>query len=873
MRAYRLLLHLYPASFRQEYGEEMASILARRLRDASRPLRRARVWAGAVWETLGNAVLVHLDLLRQDLRYVARTLKRSPAFAFTAVAIVALGIGALTAAFTVADFVLIRPLPYRDPNRLVQLWETTPGYSGMELSPLNFRDWMAAARSFESAGVSHSEAFTLITSGEPHRFEGAALSAGVLPTLGVSPIVGRGFTDADDAAGAPGTILLSYALWQTEFGGDPEVVGRRIDAQMDMERDTFTVIGVMPRDFHYPSGDVQFWVTTRFSADDFAPGERSNNWLDGVARLRQGVTGEQAQAEASVIASDLRRSYPKENKDTGARVVSLRDDVSVRSRLLLQALSAAAACVLLIACMNLANLLLARGLERRRELAVRAAMGAGRERVVRQLMTEHLLLAAVGGALGVGLAVVAVPLLSQLVPSTLPIAASPTVDTRVIAFAVALTALTGIAFGTAPAIRLGRNLDGSGLREGERSGSGGRERLRSALVLAEIAASVVLLVSAALLIRALLTIRGTDPGFDVNGVLTLRAELPVPQYAKVTARDAFHARVLRDVRVLPGVEAAGFISFLPISRMRGGIWPVKVAGDADPSAGVRGANNVAALRYVTPGYFRAMAIPLTRGRDVSEADTQQRPFVAVVSESFAKRYWPGQDPIGRHFEFAFADREVVGVVGDVRFRGLERKSEPQVCLPSAQVADNWITFYAPRALAVRVASGPPSTLAPAIRAIIHAADPSVAVTEVQTLADMVDSDTASRATQVRVLGAFAAIAFVLAAVGVQGLLSFAVSRRTQEIGVRVALGAQPRDIVGMVVANAARLGAAGLVLGVALAYAAGRSMEALLAGVRPSDGEAFGAALALTAVMVAAGTLVPALRALRIDPIRAIRSE
>src|SRR5262249_4608387 len=296
----------------------------------------------------------------------------------------------------------------------------------------------------------------------------------------------------------------------------------------------------------------------------------------------------------------------------------------------------------------------------------------------------------------------------------------------------------------------------------------------------------------------------------------------------------------REVRALPGVKAAGFTSFLPISRFRGGLWPVTVAGDVPPGAGVRGVNNVAALRYVTPGYVAALAIPLSRGRDVSEADTQHGPLVAVVSERFATRYGPGADPIGRHFGFAFADREVVGVVGDVKFRGLERTSEPQVYLPAQQVADNWITYYAPRALAVRIA-GSPATLAPSIRAIIRGADPDVAITDVQTLAAMVGLDTASRATQVRVLGAFAAIAFVLAAVGINGLLSFAVSQRAQEIGVRVALGAQRRDIVGMVVGNAVRIGAAGLVVGVALAYAAGRSMEALLAGVRPGDGEAFGA--------------------------------
>jgi len=872
MRSYRLLLHLYPASFRHEYGEEMAAILARRLADASNPVARAIVGIAAAVETIGNAALVHLDLLRQDLRYIVRTLRRSPGFAAMAVAIVALGIGATTAAFSVTDFVLIRPLPYREPERLVQLWETTPGYSGMELSAPNFRDWIAASRSFESAGVSHSEALTIVTGGEPHRFQGAAISAGVLPTLGVTPLLGRAFTEADDTAGAAGTVMLGYRLWQTEFGGDPAVIGRRIDGQMDIEADTFTIVGVMPRDFHYPTASADFWVTTRFRPDDYVPLERSNNWLDGIARLRPGVTVDQAHAEAQVIMARLREQYPKENKDTGARVVSMREDLSARSVMLLEALSAAAACVLLIACMNLANLLLARGLERRRELAVRTAIGAGRERVVRQLLTESLVLAGVGGAIGIALAIAAVPLLSQLVPQTLPIAASPSIDGRVIGVALLLTLVTGVAFGMAPILRSGAGRDLAALRDGARAGGGRREHLRSALVLGEIAASVVLLVSAGLLIRALLAIQGTNPGFDVDHVLTMRVELPIPEYAPVPMRQAFYDRVLQQVRALPGVRAAGFISYLPISRFRGGIWPVKVKGDTEAAGDVRGANNVAALRFVTPGYFAALRIPLLRGRDIDDGDTRQRPFVAVVSESFAKRYWPGEDPIGRHFDFAFEDRTVVGVVGDVKFRGLERQSEPQAYLSAPQVKDNWITGYAPRALAIRV-SGAPLGLAPEVRAVVHGAAPKVAITEVQTLADMVDLDTASRSTQVRVLGAFAAIAFVLAAVGIHGLLSFAVSQRTQEIGVRMALGAQPRDVVRMIVAGAIRLGVMGLVLGIALAYVAARSMEALLAGVKPHDFEAFGAAVALTAVMLIVGTLVPTVRALRIDPISAIRCD
>jgi predicted permease len=872
MRLYRVLLHLYPASFRHEYGDEMAAIYARRLRDAPGPGARAALRLGTIADALRNASLVQLDVLGQDLRYIARTLKRSPGFAATAVLIVALGIGATTAAFSVTDFVLLRPLPFREPDRLVNFWETTPGYSKMELSAPNYRDWTAAATSFESVGVYHSEAATFVAAGEPHRFVGASVSAGVFPTLGVAPLLGRSFTAADDRAGAPGTIILSYQLWQSEFGGDPAVVGRTLSTQSDFERGEYTVVGVMPRDFHFPESAVLFWVTNRFPDRAYAPEERTNNYLTGIARLRRGVTLEQARAELDLIAAESRRLNPVENEDTGASVVPLGQQVSDRSRLLLVALSAAAGCVLLIACSNLANLLLARALDRRRELAVRSAIGAGRERLARQLLTESLVLALAGGAAGVAIAFAAVPLLSQLVPAALPLASAPTVDLRVLTFAGAVSVLTGMVFGVAPLVKVGRAPDVNGLRDGVRSGGGAREPLRSALVVSEVVASVVLLVSAGLLIRALLRIQAIDPGFNPAHVLTLRANLPMPQYEKTAAREAFYTRVLDEVRALPGVRSAGLISFLPMSSFRGGIWPVTVPGDPDAGADVRRTGNVAALRFVTPGYFRAMGIPLTRGRDVSAGDGRGRPFVAVVSESFVRRFFPNADPLGRHFTFAFADREIVGMVGDVRFRGLERVSEPQVYLPSAQVDDGAITFYAPRELAVRTA-GPPARIAAAVRDIVRRADSGLAITEVQTLTDLVDRDTASRAVQARVVTAFAAIAFVLAAVGLHGLLSFAVSQRRQEIGVRVALGAQPRDILRMVVSHALWLGAIGLAGGVALAYVAGRSMEALLAGVKPYDAATFGAATALVAVMIVIGTLVPAVRALHVDPISVIRAE
>ncbi len=868
MKFYNLLLRLYPASFRNEYAGEMRPLFVRRLRSTT-GIGLIGLWFTTIGEILVNAAAVHLDILRQDLSYTGRMLRRAPGFALTAVVVVTLGIGATTAAFSVTDFVLFRPLPFPEPDRLVKLWETTPGYPRMELSAPNYRDWKTASTSYESSGIYYTNSVTILINGEPQRIPSAAVSAEVFPTLRVAPMLGRTFTADDDREGAAPTAILNYRYWQMEFGGEPTVLGRTIT----LGSTAYTIVGVMPREFHFPESDVLIWIATRFGERAYQDDERTNNWLEAVGRLRPGVTVQQARVEAETIAAQWRARFPKENKDTAAAVVPLGAEVSQRSRLLLMALFGAAACLLLIACANLANLLLARALARRRELAVRAAMGAGRERLIRQLMTESLLVAVVGGALGIAVAFASVPLLAQLVPQTLPIAASPAIDLRVLFFAVMITAVTGIVFGLAPVLRGGASPDLEGLREGARAGGGQKEIVRSTLVVAEIMASVVLLIAAGLLIRALLTVQGTDPGFDPHSVLTMRSELPLGgEFGVVAKREAFYTRVLQEVEALPGVRSAGFISFLPMSSFRGGIWPVLVKGDADAGSDTRSANNVAGLRYVTRGYFQALGIPLKRGRYIAETDNGDRQFVAVVSESFVRRYWPAIDPIGQHFTFALADREVVGVVGDVRFRGLERVSEPQAYLSSQQVADNAITFYAPRTLAVRT-SGDPAKLTPSVRDIVRRAAPTVPITQTQTLIDLVDLDTASRAVQVRVLTAFAVIAFVLAAVGIHGLLAFAVSQRTQEIGVRMALGAQSRDILSMIVQRGLLLALAGVVPGLILAYVAGRSMEALLAGVKPADATTFISAIALTLVMTVLGTLAPTLRALRVDPITALRAE
>jgi putative ABC transport system permease protein len=865
VRFYDWLLHCYPTSFRNEYGPEMRLLFARRRLEAQGPFGGAALWISTVAEVAGNAALVHLDILRQDIAYSWRMVLRAPGFAMTAVIIVALGVGATTAAFSVTDFVLLRPLPFAEPDRLVKLYERTPGYSRLELSAANYRDWKLGSTVFESIGLYHDAAANLVGAGEPMRVMGSAVSADLFPTLRVHPRIGRLFTPGDDQSGAPGTILLSYRLWQTRFGGDPDVVGR----QILLDAEAFTVLGVMPQDFRFPTSEATFWTPLRFSEEAYV--DRNDNWMYAVGRLRSGVSFSQAQAQLDVLAAASRAQYPADNKDVGANLIRFGDEVSEQSRLLLYALSGAAVCVLLIACANLANLLLARALQRRRELAVRTAMGAGRERMIRQLMTESLALAAIGGGVGIAIAYASVPLLNRLVPVSLPLATTPTVDLRVLAFATVLTAVTGMAFGLAPVMRVGGEADLAGLREGARSGGGRKEGARSALVVIEIVASVVLLVSAGLLMRALWTVQAVNPGFQSEGVLTLQTPLPLPQFGKVSVREAFYTRVLNDLHALPGVTNAAFVSFLPMGTMRGGIWPVSL--DGRPVN--RSENKNAFLRYITPGYFATLGIPIRSGRDTTDADTHDRQNIAVISESFIRRFWPNETPasvLGRTFNFALKDRVVAGVTGDVRMRGLEREAEPQVYLPFRQVDDLFIIGYIPRGLVIRT-STPPATLAPAVRATIQNIDPAMPVTDVNTLVDVVERDTASRSAQLRVLAAFALIALVLAGIGIHGLLSFSVSQRSQEIGVRRALGAQSADILSMVIGQCLKLAGVGVVVGVALAYAAGRSMQALLAGVKPADAATLTGAVVLAIAMTAIGSLVPTLRALRVDPNIALRAE
>jgi putative ABC transport system permease protein len=861
MNLYRMLLHLYPSSYRAEYGEEMCAIFAQELRQSSGWLAKFGLWPTAFVEVSSNAAVVQWEIAKRDLRSAMRSLTKSPGFAITAILLITIGIGANAAIFTLADFVLVRPLPFPKPERLVKVWERHQGYSRMELSPANYRDFKAASTSFSSLAAYNGKSMNLVGHGDPLRVEGATVTGNLFPMLDRPPWMGRYFSEPDDRAGAPGTVVLSYSFWQTEFGGDGSVLGKTIF----LDDTPYEVIGIMPADFHFPTRETQVWTTFRFQEEDYK--DRNDNYLTGIGRLKDGVSLAAARSELTLIADRLQQQYPKENENVGVTVISLRDDLTTQSRLLLVALCGAALCVLVITCANLANLLLARSLARQKEFSIRVSLGANRRTLLRQLLTESVLLGLAGGAGAIGVAVAALPLLSRLVPQSLPIQEVPPLDVRMLLLALGLTVITVTAFGVAPAIRVCRNAGFSGLREGVRTGGAGHHRSRSALVIAEVLVSVVLLILSGLLIRALWKVQAIDPGFRTDGVLTMRTALPSPKYDKTSVREQFYTRVLTEVRRLPGVTHAAYISALPMV-WRGGIWPVEVNGRSQN----RTEGNSASLRYVTPGFFVTLGIPALAGRDVSENDTAEHPWVAVVSESLARRYWPDQQPIGQHFTFALHDREVVGVVHDVKVRGLERTSEPQVYLSYLQVPDGWIIGYTPKDLAIHT-SQPPETLVPEVRRIIAGADAQQPISNVRTMEEIVAGETESRTVQMRVLITFTAVAILLAGMGIYGLLSFMVSLRQQEFGIRMALGARHGDIFKLVLRLGVVLALSGLVPGLVLAYLAARLLESLLAGVKPADAVTFSAAAALCLVTTLMGTLLPALRAIRVDPTTVMRAE
>ena len=861
-RFYRALLRLYPASFRADYRAELERTFAERVRD------RGSVSAtlAAVGDVIPNAIAAHWEILRQDLRYTARTLAGSRGFAFAAILVTALGVGANTATFSVADFVLVRPLPFKEPNELVRLCEGPKDGSGWgcmnQLSPANYRDVVHTVnKSVEAWGAWTGAATNLVGTGEPVRISAVQVTPGLLPLLGVPPMMGRTFDSTGTADGDATSVVLSHGLWQSHFGSDAEILGKRLL----LDGTPYLVIGVMPPGFRYPSADVQLWMPLPLPLTTFE--NRNNNYLDAVGRLRDGATFEQARAEIATVFTRLQRDFPETNAETGFSFFRQRDYIMPRNRLMILALCGASLCMLLLTCANLANLLLVRAASRERELAVRAALGAGRDRLVRQMLTESVTLALLGGAAGVGAAALAMPLLTMLVPTGIPLDGGPALDGRVLAIAAMFAALTGVGFGLIPAMRVGGVSGFAALREGARGG-GRRQRLRTTLVAIEVAVSVMLLIGAGLFVRAIWRVQAVPPGFNAAGVVTLRTDLPRPKYAEPPARAAYYDRVLAGVRELPGVEQAAYTSGLPMV-LTGGIAGVAIPGrEVAPSR-----REGVGIRFVSSQYFGAMQIPLIRGRDVASDDELGRELVAVVSESFVQKYWPNEDGIGKTFEIREQVRTIVGVVGDVKVRGLERTNEPQVYLPAKQPPEVGLGgLYVPKDLVIR-APTQGLTLVPAVREVIRQVDAEQPIANVRMMSDVVDGQFATRNAQIRILGALAILALLLAGVGIHGLLAFTVAERGREIGVRLALGAGPGAVARMVVGDAARMALIGVIPGVLGAIAAGRAIRALLFGVEPGDPLTIGAAAALCLVTAILASLRPAIRAASVDPISALKAD
>ena len=852
-RFYRALLRLYPAWFRGEYGDEMAAAFAERQAEGRGTGPPA---IQAVADVLPNALAVHWSVLRQDLRYTVRSLLKSRGFALAAVLVTALGIGANTAAFSVANFVLLKPLPFPESDRLVRLCEgpRTGGGWGCnnQLSEVNYREFTARSKSFQSMGAYRAWPVNLVGAGEPVRLAAAALTPDVLLILGVAPYLGRVFDSAQGGEPDRSSAVLSYPLWQTQFGADAGILGRTVR----LDGASYEVIGVMPPGFEFPR-EARIWTTLMLRGQDEC-------CLEGIGRLREGVSIDQAKTDLTRVTEQLTSERPVE-EETGHSTFLLRDEFAPRYRHLLLALCGAGLCILLLSCANLANLLLSRAVAREREFALRTALGAGRERLVRQMLTESVVLALAGGAAGFLLAAFSLPLLSLLVPPTLAVTGRPGLDFRVLGIAVLLIGVTGLGFGLLPAIRSAAGAWSGALREGARAGSG-RHGMRNVLVTVQVALSVVLLVSSGLLIRAVWRVQAVTPGFAADSVMTFRTALPRPKYDSTHVRAEFYRRVLSEVRALPGVTSAGYTTALPFV-LTGGIGGITIPGvDLGPRP------DGASMRFVSPDYFATMGIPLLMGRDVEDTDVPSRLWVAVVSESFVKKYWPNENPLGRQFRLRQDLRTVVGVVGDVKARGLERVAEPQVYLPAIQIGEATLSAYDPKDLAIRY-SGNTSGLYAEIRRIVRAVDPEQPISNVRPMTEVLELQTSTRVAQVRVLAALAAVALLLAGVGIHGLLAYTVAQRRQEIAIRLALGGAPGRIAGMVLSQGFRLALFGIVPGVLGAYAMARAMRALLFGLDPADAATIGAAVGLVLLIAVVGSVVSARRAVRVSPMAAMRAE
>jgi putative ABC transport system permease protein len=796
--------------------------------------------------------------MSQDLRYGARMLLKKPGFTLIAVLTLALGIGANTAIFSVVNGVLLRPLPYSEPQQLVRLFETvdraTMANDRMEVAPANFLDWRERTRSFSGLAAYGLTWSVINGDGEAERLDGALVTANFFATIGVPPARGRAFT-AEDEETAERRVIISHDLWRRRFGGAEDVVGRAIQ----LDGFSFTVIGVAPPGFQYPRR-TQVYELYRLSANQRQM--REARFMKVVARLKPGVTGAQAQSEMTGVARGLAEQYPQTNRNWGANVVPLHEVEVGRARPELLALLGAVGLALLVACANVASLLLARAIARQTEIGVRMALGASAWRIARQLLTESLLLAGLGAVAGLLLGGWALEALLALAPESLPRLGEVRLDTIAIVFTLLLSLLTAVLFGLAPAWQAARQdmrvTPGAGIRPGQR-------RLFSALVVTEVALTLVALLGAGLLINSFLRLRRVEPGLDVERLLTVEFEPPSARYNGADWRaqrlnfwNQFSARVA----ALPGVEAVGAVDSLPFSG-DARLWRFRRDGDDANAAGP-----AATFQVATPDYFRAVGMRLKRGRVFTSGDIEKAPPVAVVNETMARRYWPGGEAIGQRIVIrneTFA-REIVGVVSDVKHFGLDREAQPEMYAPFEQ----FVIDVMPVAIRVK---GDPASFAGAVREQARAVDPTVAVAAVAPMRELLSDSLAQRRFTMLLLGAFAAVATMLAGAGVYGVMAYSVATRAREIGLRLALGAQRGDVLRMVLKQGMKLASAGVAIGLLASSALTRLIKGLLFGVDAADPLTFALAALSLVIVASLACWIPARRAAKVDPMIALRRQ
>ena len=857
-RLFKTLLRLFPDEFRGDYGREMEQVFeAQRQTAPHGRLSRFVFFLRIAGGVLFGAPREHWDVLGQDVRYARRTLSRNPGFATGVILTLALGIGSTTAVYSVVQAVLIRPLQYEEPEKLISLVAEGP-VSGPEVSYPDMLDWKQAG-AFDDLAAFRDSSFTLTGSGEPVELLAAKTTANFFSLLGVQPVRGRVFVPEEDQAAQGTVVMMSYGLWQTRFGGG-DVVGNTVT----LDGRPYTVVGVLPSDFKFPFGleDAELWGTIAFDGGNLT--ERGAHYLNAIGRLNDEIALPVAQEQMDVLNKRLEQEYPAQNSGRSARLVPLHEQLVGGARPVLLALLGSVGFVLLIACSNVANLLLGRVTKRHREIALRTALGARRTRTLRQLLTESLVFSALGGLLGLLLAAIAVGALRRLAPE-IPRFGEVGIDFGVLAFTIGVATIAGMLFTVTPFI-LTSSID---LNRALRVVSGGStiqsRRVRSVLVVSEIALALLLLVGSALLIQSFTHLVGVDKGFDTDRVLTMRVALAASAYPDLEQRQDFFARAVDTISTLPGVETVGIVNMLPLTNNNFRIG-LEIEGLPEPEPGNRPRGE---YRSVSPGYFRSLGVNLKEGRLLEARDRSEAPQVMVINEAMAAAYWPGQDPVGRRLRirnFGEEQREIVGVVEDIRHFGLDEAARPELYVPFEQAPVSTYSFT------IKTTNDPALLVKPVREAILSLNSDQPAY-RVATMSEIVSRSVSRQRFTTFLFSLFALISLILCLVGIYGVVAHSVTQRTAEIGIRMALGARRGAVVGMIVRQGLALTLAGLSIGLIGASSLTGYLESLLFEVTPTDLTTLLTSSSLLVVVALAATLVPALRAARVDPTVSLRYE